>query len=481
MTSSIRARLTFWYTMMMCAVLIVFALGVLWVQQRFSRSQLDSDLDGIAAATSRVLRTEVAASGDLAAAARETRTVVDVPGRSVAILDGTGRPLAAHWRGLHPSYLPKPSTMPAFTTISDGRHRWRVHVVKNTTGPVAWIVSAAATDEVERERKLLARALLVATPFALFLSAAVCWWVASRALRPVTDMAIQAEAITSRTPDARLRVDGTADELDQVGRAFNRVLERLCAALASQQRFMADASHELRTPISIVRTAADVTLARQGRDEAEYREALSIIADQTSRLRRIVDDLFMLARADTGGYPLRQSLVSLVDVLTDSVTSMKVLAVRHGVALRVGAISDVATIGDETLLRRLLDNLIDNAIKYTPAGGSVVISVQPNDGNVALAVEDTGCGISAADRQRIFERFVRVDATRERSTGAGLGLPIARWIAETHGGTLTVEANAAGGSSFFARLPIVERQSARWIADVDPLSRRLQPSREQAS
>ena len=459
MTLPIRARLSLWYAAVLSLVLIAFSTGVLWLQGRFSRSQFDTELASVAITASSVLRSQLASGRDLARAANDTRETVNIPNRTVAILDGRGRVLAAHWRGLRRASVPalgrNAATLSA-SIVQDG-NPWRVHVQRDESpddGPYTIVV---ATSEVPltRERHVLEKALLVGAPGALLLSAIVCWWAASRALRPLTDMSDQAERITVQSLRAPLPCSGDArDEVGQLGRAFNRLLARVATAVDTQRQFMADASHELRTPVSAARTAAQVTLAKPRRQEREYRDALAIVLTQTRRLGRMVDDMLVLARADVGGYRVRLEPCDLELLLAECVDAARVLAEAAGVVVEADVPGGVRLLADGTLLRQLTLNLLENAVKHTPAAGSVRLSLNAVDHHVEIVVADTGCGIPAADRDRIFERFVRLDAARETSGGAGLGLPIARWIAEAHGGTLRLDASGPAGSTFVASLPI---------------------------
>jgi signal transduction histidine kinase len=244
---------------------------------------------------------------------------------------------------------------------------------------------------------------------------------------------------------------GAGAELDQVAAAFNLVLERLGSALSTQRRFMADASHELRTPLSTMRTAADVTLSQPSRDEAEYRDALSVVAQQTSRLSRLVDDMFILARADGGGYPLKPADLDLDAIVDDAVREFRAAAQAKQIDLRAAA-TPAPMRGDEALLRRMFGNLLGNALTYTPAGGMVDVTLVGDAESLVLRVRDTGGGIPLADRERVFERFVRLDPARAAG-GAGLGLAIARWVAEAHGGRLDIETSGSDGTVFAARFP----------------------------
>jgi two-component system OmpR family sensor kinase len=286
----------------------------------------------------------------------------------------------------------------------------------------------------------------------LVLAAAGGMWLASIGLRPITDMAQRAARIA---PNGLEDLGQTArtDELGQLADAFNGLVARLRATLQAQRQFMADASHELRTPVSVVRATADVMLSRDHRDEAEYREAMVIVGGQTRRLSRLVDDMLVLARADAGGYPLRPVDLYLDEVVAECRRAVDVLATERGVTIRSGASPDIPFRGDEDLLRRLVLNVLQNAVQHTPAGGSVGVDIRQETEAVRIRVTDEGPGIPADDQVRIFDRFVQLDAAR-RGQGAGLGLPIARWIAEAHRGTLVLERSGPAGSTFCLSLPV---------------------------
>jgi signal transduction histidine kinase len=261
-------------------------------------------------------------------------------------------------------------------------------------------------------------------------------------------MAEQASRINERNPDERL-VAPAADELGQLAVSFNALLDRLAAALNQQRQFMADASHELRTPVSVVRSTAQVTLAVETRSREEYRESLVIVGEEAQRLSKLVDAMFLLSRADAQGVPLRREFLNLDDIVADSARTLRVLANERGVSVSTNGDQEVGFTGDEALLHRMVGNLLDNAIRHASAGGSVVATVRRASGRLELRIMNDGPGIKPADHGRIFERFVRVDG----SGGAGLGLPIARWIAEAHGGTLGLEGSEPGRTVFVAILP----------------------------
>ena len=288
-------------------------------------------------------------------------------------------------------------------------------------------------------------------PVLLLLSAGGGLWLATVALRPISDMAKRAGALPADGVDDLGR-SGRDDELGQLEASFNGLLARLRAALQTQRQFMADASHELRTPISVIRSVTDVTLDRPCRGEPEYRDALSMIGVQTGQAARLLDDMLMLARADAGGYRLRPVSLYLNELVLSCRDAIAGQAGEYQVALQASAASDLPFVGDEDLLRRMLLNLLRNAVQHTRPHGTVEVMLEETQAGAVITVSDQGPGVPEADRDRIFARFVQLDAARRRS-GAGLGLPISRWIAEAHGGRLELQSSSAAGSTFAVTLP----------------------------
>jgi signal transduction histidine kinase len=270
--------------------------------------------------------------------------------------------------------------------------------------------------------------------------------------------------MTAENLSGRLPVANPRDELGRLAETVNDLLSRLEASISiqrqsmsAQRQFMADASHELRTPVATTRTAANVALQQPHRDELEYRDTLAIIEQQAARLSRIVDDMFTLARADAGTYPVRQMPMYLDEVVEDVVKAARVLASPRDVSIDAATIRSATFTGDEELIRRLIVNLLDNAVRYTPAGSTVHVDLAKATGGYALSISDHGPGIPLAVQPHIFERFFRADAARTRRNGldggAGLGLALARWIAEVHGGHLTLAQSSEAGTTFTAFFP----------------------------
>jgi signal transduction histidine kinase len=220
---------------------------------------------------------------------------------------------------------------------------------------------------------------------------------------------------------------------------------------------MADASHELRTPVTTARTAASVALQQPTRPENEYRETLEIVEQEAIRLSRIVDDMFTLTRADAGNYPVRSTPMYLDEVVDEVVRAARVVAATRDVCITVESFQAAAFTGDEELIRRLIVNVLDNAIRYSPAGGTVSVALDRAGDVYAVSIADQGPGIAAEAQSKIFERFYRVDMARTHGGvsdgGAGLGLALARWIAHVHGGDVRLAASSRLGSTFVITVP----------------------------
>jgi heavy metal sensor kinase len=448
----IRARLTLWYSGVLCVVLALSAAGLYALHARGRLAQVDEELARTGALVARVVPTELAEGAELPAAAREALEDIELPGLRLAVFDGDGTVLTDGWQGLPPLGGDVPATGVA-VTVPTPAGNFRVHRALHRHEGVAYQVGVARSlAPVEQEMAALRRALLASVAVALVLAVGGGVLISRGALAPVAEMAAQAKRISAATPGRRLTPAHPRDDLGRLAGAFNDVLGRLESVLQQQRQFMADASHELRTPVSIGRTAAEVTLARTGRPEQEYRDALAVAGEQMRRLSRIVDDLFTLARADATGLSLQRAALYVDELVADCVRETRLLASPKAVSVEWQGPADLEIEGDARWLQQMLTNLLDNAIRHTPDGGSVRVEVAPRDHAVEIAVADTGSGIPADARERVFERFVRLDDARS-GPGAGLGLPIARAVAEAHGGTLVLGRSDAGGSTFVVRLP----------------------------
>ncbi len=296
--------------------------------------------------------------------------------------------------------------------------------------------------------------LALSTPLVLALATACGLWLGRRALAPVARIAADARAIGEANLSARLAVPDSRDEIQQLSETLNDMLGRIERSFARTRQFTADASHELRAPMTLIHTAAEHALRRE-RGREELVDALGKILRESRRTTALVDDLLLLARGDAGRGEAALVPLDAFPVLREVAEQAEAMAAVKGigVSLRLGA-DTLPVRGDEGRLRRLLLVLVDNALKYTPAGGQVTISGDAAPDGMTLAVADTGHGIAPEDLPHVFERFWRADKVRSREAGGtGLGLAIARQIAEQHGARLSVESEPGRGSTFTVRFP----------------------------
>jgi len=298
-------------------------------------------------------------------------------------------------------------------------------------------------------------ALVVAVPLFLAIAAWGGYWLSGRALKPVDEITQAARKIGAQDLAQRLRVERSGDELDRLAETLNGMLGRLEAAFQRITRFTADASHELRTPVSVMRTSAEIAL-RKTRTEEEYRETLGQILHESERLSQLIEQLLILARADAGSSVLPMERTDLTEPLRNACQQAGVLAEKKKLAFCEHVPSKPLWVqGDSPSLERLFLVLLDNAVKYTPDGGSIEVDLNAEDGFAVAAIRDTGIGVAAEDIPHVFERFYRADRARSRDLGgSGLGLAIGTWIAQVHGGEIRVESEPSKGSCFEVRLPL---------------------------
>jgi two-component system, OmpR family, heavy metal sensor histidine kinase CusS len=317
------------------------------------------------------------------------------------------------------------------------------------------ILVAAPMDDFNKALARFKWVLLLSGPLLLLFASAGGYWMSRRALSPVDEITRAARNISSTNLSSRLVVPESRDELQDLSETLNGMLARLEAAFRRITQFTADASHELRTPVALMRTTAELAL-RKPRGEAEYRDALTQILKELETTSLLIENLMLLARADSGVEAQQFAPVDLAGTLRETCCHGRTLAAPKKIDFteQIGN-GPVLVQGDRHGLRRLFLILIDNAVKYTPPDGKVTVSLFSADGFAVIEVRDTGIGISEADLPHIFERFYRADKVRSRETGgAGLGLSIGRWIAQSHGGKIGVESTPSHGSVFRVRLPL---------------------------
>jgi two-component system OmpR family sensor kinase len=468
MIETVRGRLTLWYVSVLALILAAFVASVYVMLSRALHRRVDEALRSTLEISITSLTHDAQEGQSSQSAAQSTAAELSHPQQALMIFDGEGRLLAEHpYEEDLQIRLPDLGAIPgdevylytvAEESDADDEHRLAVRRVRIPPADTPYIVLASQPlESIEDELESLREILYLAAPAALLLAGLGGWFLARKGLAPVAEMARSARQIGAENLHRQLPVANPRDELGQLATAFNELLARLDAAFDEQRRFMADASHELRTPLSVMNTAASVTLRKEHRDEAEYREALQVVGEQARRLSRMVRDMLTLARADLDRYPLQKRPLYLDDLLEEAARAGRMLASEKGVRVELAGTTEAPFHGDEDLLRQLILNLVDNAVKYTPEGGAVRVGLFRREGEYLLSISDTGPGVPAEARARIFERFYRADKARTRPEqedgGAGLGLAIAKWVAQAHDGDLTLTDSGPYGTTFVVTLP----------------------------
>ncbi|MDT5122171.1 MAG: hypothetical protein QOC96_1653 [Acidobacteriota bacterium] len=481
MFNSMRAQLTIWYSGVLALVLIVFAFVTYSYLARAGRERTDQSL----ADTARSVVSNFASESndedqsETDAAAEVTRDfqfkdrqalIFDDNGNVVAVSAALGdasgkRPwpaLATLAQGLSGLLESARRSGSAYVTIPTDREGIRAFAtLVESRGKKYAVVVAQSLHEQDEALEQARGALYISVPLALVIASLGGYFLARKSLAPVVAMGERAARINASNLNERLPVPNSRHELGRLAQIINDLLARLDLSFEQQRRFMADASHELRTPVAIVCGESEVALSQTTRSAEEYRESLAIVHDEGRRLTRIVEDLFMLARADAGQHQVETKTFYLDETISECVRAVRSLAAQHGLELHYQQAGDELLFrGDEGLIRRMVLNLLDNAIKYTPAGGHILVEVGPDDSRYTVRITDTGVGIPLEDQPRVFERFYRVDQARSRNgetagSGAGLGLSIASWVAEMHDGHLTLDRSDQCGSSFLITLPAI--------------------------
>lgn len=296
--------------------------------------------------------------------------------------------------------------------------------------------------------------LSIGLPLVVLLISAVGYVVAGRALQPVYDMARRASRISAERLTERLDIQNPKDELGRLGTAFNQTLERLQMSFDQLRRFTADASHELRTPLTAIRSVGEVALQNRG-DVDYYRDRIGSMLEEADRLARLTETLLTMSRADAGRIVLQPSEFGLIELAREAAGLLDVLAEEKHLIVLVHGDPAIHIHADRLILRQALINLLDNALKYSPQGGTVQVRIEAAAGEALIEVEDSGPGIPAEHAEKVFQRFYRVDRARSREDGGtGLGLSIVEWAVGAHGGSVQLRRDSGPGCTFSIRLPL---------------------------
>jgi len=453
---SIRLRLTAWYIAILLASLSLFGIVAFVAMRKGIEKSVDENLggqaDGVAEVMGRVLQQEPAELQDELREHQELREQADF----LQVCDQNGRwiyrsRLMAHYEVPVPA---KASYSAYNVMVADLPLRVLVREVI-AGGQTYRIQVAAPMDDFYDAIDQFKLIILLLSPVLLILASAGGYWLSRRALAPVDQITRAAQDINSNSLAKRLEIPQSGDELQRLSETLNSMLGRLESSFNRITQFTADASHELRTPLALMRTTTEVSL-RTSQTVADYREAQEEILAELEKTSSLVEKLMLLARADAGVETLQRAPVNVAECLRDACKDGHVLAQAKQVKFSADIDGqDLLVTGDSHVLRRLFLILIDNAVKYTPPGGSVTLGLRRSNDSAIAEFRDTGIGVSAEDLPHIFDRFYRADKARSREFGGvGLGLSIARWVAEVHGGSIEVQSTPAAGSVFRVRLPL---------------------------
>ncbi len=430
-TRSIRFRLTFWYALILSGALCVFS-GLIWLmmEQRLQHD-IRRGLDDEAARSEAFIQKEAAEIPAVDLNAEIEEFCHALPSSSYLELRPVGQ-------GIPFRYPPAPA--PGHVHYEILRRAMKIQ------GQPYTLEIGASRAEMHRALELLQTLLLSLVPAVIAVSCFGGAWLSRRALKPVDKITSAARAIGIENLACRLPAPGTGDELERLAETWNATLARLESAVGVLSRFAADASHELRTPVAVIRVSAELALRRE-RDPEAYRESLREIAAESERMTQLVEDLLFLARRDARGEGMPMGPTSLRDVVNEAVRYLRPLSEVRNIHVRLIAGEDVAISGNEAALRRMFLALLDNALKYSAAGTEVRVSIFEKGGLFVVAIEDQGIGIAPEDMPHIFQRFYRANKARSDS-GHGLGLSLAQSIALAHGAVIEASSEPGKGSVF---------------------------------
>jgi two-component system heavy metal sensor histidine kinase CusS len=430
---SIRTRLTLLYSGLLFFSLALFGTGAVWLLRDRLTNRVNESLAKRIQGVEDFLRRETREqTAHMIPSEVEEYAFTQPEGHLIEVRDEAGRVL------LRSEPVPSPSVVQEDDFVLYGK---TLHVR-----------AAASLAPMEASLRELRWLLMAMAPVLLLFTGAVGYWISSRALAPVDVMTRAARSIGLADLSKRLAVPSSRDELSRLAGAWNEMLARLENSVARIQRFTSDAAHELRTPLTALRTTAELAVSRERRS-SEYREALEQVVTVSERMSGLLDELLTLARGDTADALKSFRSVDLSDLAREACQEMQPLFTSKDVLLRVDVTEESSWVcGNATDLRRLLTTLLENALKYTPPKGHVSVTVQREGSEQLLQVADNGCGIPGESIGHIFDRFYRVDSSRDRRSGGnGLGLAIAQQIAQLHNTQVEVRTTVGQGSCFSVR------------------------------
>ncbi len=467
---TLRVRLTLWYVLLMGITLLVFSVYVYFRLQNNLIAQVDSSLQVTASQALTNLDMENARPAfQNTEEAKTTAAQLSSAGVAVQVISSEG----TVWDGFG-AYQSVPKWRPSgpgFVTVGEDKNSWRIYSqpIRSADGRrlIGWLQTAHSLASVEHTLEGLREQLYFALPLVLLLAALGGFFLANRALSPIDRITRTAQAITASDLNQRINYQGPADEVGRLASTLDHMLERLQQAFAQERRFTDDAAHELRTPLTVLKGRIGVTLSRQ-RSKSHYEQTLMELDREVDRLIHLSTALLFLSRIDQNLVARGTRPVHFSELIISIVEQMQPLAEEKGIEIESRIEQGIIVCGYEELLMRLFVNILDNAIKYTPAGGQVSVSAMPSNGEVITRVADTGVGIPEAELPHIFERFYRVASDRSRATGgAGLGLSIVDEIVRQHSGRIDVQSQVGQGTTFTIVLPACNPTENSKVSDPD--------------
>jgi heavy metal sensor kinase len=451
----IRLRLTAWYMVVLSLMLVLYATATFVAVRHEFLEQLDDQLhDDFESAEGFLVP---AADGRITWSADRYHDPDNDSDRGRDVWSATGEQIyrSTGSMALPPVAPATVTTVPHYESIVAGGHRWRSLIgTSSVAGHTVMLRVSRSEDRLRTQLWEVLVVLVLGLPVVVALAGVGGYVLARRALTPIDQLASEARRITADRLHERLSVPNQTDEIGRLAEVINDTFKRLESSFEQLRRFTADASHELRTPLSVIRGIGEVGLG-QTRTPAEYKEAIGSMLEEVDRLTNLVDTLLRLSYGDAGTVRLSREPVELGQLVHDVVSSLGILAEERSQRFNVDAPNEMSVMADRLVLREAITNVVDNAIKYGPQGATVDIRGRANNNEATLTIADQGPGVAAEHRERIFDRFFRVDEARSRDRGGtGLGLAIAKWAVEAHGGHISVESGANGGSLFRIVLPV---------------------------
>jgi heavy metal sensor kinase len=457
---SIGVRLTLWYLVIFALGEVVFGVGMWFILRDSVFDMVDDDIETQVDDLSHLLATQAndVSVSTLQALMKEAYGS-EHWGDYLAIYTGDGQTLYQSVFLQSNSLLMAPQAVQKtiYTSREIRGQHFRFTFQRFSSKGRTYVVEAGLpADDAFGTLRLFRSYLFLFAPLLLLIAAGGGYWISRRALAPVDALVRTARDVSGTNLSTRLEKLQTGDELQRLSDTLNEMLDRIEAAFSRVTQFTADASHELRTPVSLIRTEAELSL-RRSRSQTEYQDSLRHILLESERTTALIEQLLSLARADSGRETLQVQPVDLSTVLQGVADAWKQVAAIRDLRFSTNLPhSDAWVAGDENLLRRVADILLDNAFKYTLASGSVSLSLEAHEHSAAITIQDSGIGIPQDEQAKIFERFYRVDKSRTRAQGGnGLGLSIAQWIVSQHHGSIAVESRPGEGSIFRVELPTI--------------------------